>query len=291
MSIYIVTDVTCDLPQKYIDKQKDFTVINMPCRLDGREISVRPYDESSAVHDLYEAMRQGKPCTTAQVPLDEYQSLFAKLLDAGHEVIYICFTSGCSGTYQTALMARNMVLESRPGAKLFVLDSLCPSGGEGLLVHYALEKRAQGMSVEKLAQWILDNRQHIAHWFTVDDLDFLYRGGRVSKTSAFIGGMMKIKPILHVNFEGRLIPREKVAGRKRSLKALAEKYTELAVPQEGQLVVINHGDCEEDARYTADYLRKIAPAVGKIVINPICPIVGAHSGPGTVAIFFLCEAR
>ena len=291
MAFYIVTDVACDLPKSYIDKQQNFYVIPMPYRIDGQDKMYTPYDGGPSLHEFYDHLRDECAVSTAQVTLSDYQAIFSRLINQGHEVLYMCFSSGLSGTYQTAKLARSMILEEKPDAKLYVIDTLCPSGGEGMLVHYALKKRAEGMNVDETAKWVLNNRLHIAHWFTVDDLDFLYRGGRVSKSAAFLGGMLKIKPILHVNFEGKLIPREKVMGRKRALKTLAEKYVEFANPKEGQTVFIGHGDCEEDARYTADTLRKLAPSVTDIRIMPIGAIIGAHSGPGTVAIFFLCDAR
>lgn len=291
MAFWIVTDVACDLPKRYIDEQENFYVIPMPYRIDGQDHVYTPYDGGPALHEFYDALRAERVATTAQVSLNDYQRIFSKLIKQGNEVLYLCFSSGLSGSCDTATLARNMILEEIPDAKLYVIDTLCPSGGEGLLVHYALQKRREGLSIDETAQWVINNRQHIAHWFTVDDLDFLYRGGRVSKSSAFLGGMLKIKPILHVNFEGKLIPREKVMGRKHALKTLAEKYVELANPKEGQLVIIGHGDCEEDAQYTAEALKKLAPSVKDIRFWPIGAIIGAHSGPGTVAIFFLCDAR
>lgn len=291
MALYIVTDAACDLPKSFVDKQKDFCVIPMPYHLDGQEKMYVPYDGSDALHRFYDELRNGAVATTAQVSLTDYQRVFTDLVKDGHEVVYICFTSGLSGTLQTAELAKGMVLESYPNARIYILDSLCPSGGEGLLVYYALQKRDEGMDADALVKWVLAHRQNIAHWFTVDDLDFLYRGGRVSRSSAFLGGMLKIKPILNVNFEGKLIPQEKVAGRKRALKVLAEKYAELAVPKTGQTVVIGHGDCLEDAQYTADVIRHLVPDVGEILFWPIGAIIGAHSGPGTVAVFFLCASR
>lgn len=291
MSIYMLTDVACDLPQSFIDKQKDFYVFPMPYRMNGQNDVAVPDDGSDRVHNFYEALREGKNCTTSQVQLGDYQEVFTDLTNKGYELLYICFTSGCSGTYQTACMARDMVMDENPKAKIVVVDSLCPSGGEGMLNMMALKKRDEGMALDDLAEWVIGMRQHIAHWFTVDDLEHLFRGGRISKSSALIGSMMKIKPVLHVNFEGRLVAKEKVAGRKRSLKALAEKFGEFASPKDGQTLIIAHGDCREDAEYLADVLRREYQTIKDILIYQICPIVGAHSGPGTVALFFLCESR
>lgn len=201
------------------------------------------------------------------------------------------FSSGLSGTYQAALLAQEMVLEETPHARLLVVDSLCASAGEGLFVHYAIQKRAEGLSLDETAQWLIDHRQQFVHWFTVDDLDTLKRGGRVSATAAFMGSMLKIKPILHVNYEGKLIPREKVQGRKKSLKVLAEKAASLAVPKEGQTLFIGHGDCEEDAEYVLACMKALGFEPKEVLITAIGAIIGAHSGPGTLAVFFLGEER
>ncbi len=291
MSFYIVTDVASDLPKSYIEKQKDFYVISMPYTLNGKEEKYTPYDGTDALHNLYQSLGNGAQVTTAQVSLSAYTKVFKELLKAGHEVLYIGFSSGLSGSFQAATLARNTILEELPNAKLYLVDSLCASLGQGLLVDYAIKKRDSGMNIEEVASWTHQNRQNLIHWFTVDDLDFLFRGGRLSKSSAFLGSMLKIKPILHVNFEGRLIPREKVAGRKRSLRDIAEKFTSFASPKEGQTVFISHGDDEEAANYTKDLLLKAHPSIKEVLIAPIGIIIGSHSGPGTVAMFFMGEQR
>ncbi len=290
MSFWIVTDIACDLPRDYVEKQKKFIVLSMPYRLNGEDLMYNMGDESKTPA-YYDSLRDGGMATTAHVSLMDYQRTFRELTLKGESVLCITFSSGLSGSYQAAVMAQNMLLEETPNARLIVIDSLCASLGEGLLVHYALKQRDEGKSLEEVSEWLVDNRQKLIHWFTVDDLDFLRRGGRVSATAAYIGSMLKIKPVLHVNFEGKLIPREKVQGRKRLLKALAQKCAEFAVPKTGQTVFISHGDCLQDAQYVASYLRELVPSIKDILISPVDCIIGAHSGPGTVAIFFLGNGR
>ena len=290
MSFWIVTDAACDLPKSYADQVEKFTVMPMLYRLEGKDYPVALGDESTW-HGFYEALRAGKVATTAQVSAAEYQKVFRELAKQGEEILCIVFSSGLSGTYQAAKLAQDMVMEEMPGVKLLVVDSLCASAGQGLLVHYAIQKRKEGLTLEETAQWLVDNRQKLIHWFTVDDLGTLKRGGRVSATAAFMGSMLKIKPILHVNYEGKLIPREKVQGRKKSLKALAEKINEFAVPHEGQTLFISHGDCREDAEYTLECAKALGFQPKEALITTIGAIIGAHSGPGTMAVFFLGENR
>ena len=291
MGYWIVTDAACDLPKAYVDKVENITVMPMVYRMDGQDYPVTLGDESTW-HEFYQAVRAGHVATTAQVSAAEYQKVFRELVQQGREILCIVFSSGLSGTYQAATLAQTMVMEEMPGVRLLVVDSLCASAGQGLLVHYAIKKRdEEGLSLEENAQWLVDNRQKLVHWFTVDDLDTLKRGGRVSATAAFMGSMLKIKPILHVNYEGKLIPREKVQGRKKSLKVLAEKVSELAVPKEGQTLFIGHGDCREDAEYTLEYLKSLGFKPKEVLITAIGAIIGAHSGPGTLALFFLGEER
>ena len=171
------------------------------------------------------------------------------------------------------------------------VETLAASGGQGLLVYYAVQKKREGMDIDGVAEWVKDNRLRLAHWFTVDDLMFLFRGGRVSKTSAWAGTMLNIKPVMHVDDEGHLIPMEKVRGRKKSLNALVDHMRKSAVePISEQVVFITHGDCIEDAEYVAGKVREEF-GVGEVHINYVDPVIGAHSGPGTLALFFLADRR
>ena len=291
MSFYIVTDAGCDLNKEYIDRQKNLYVIPMDYTINGETFVYTSYDGSSQLLDLYNRMRNGDVPTTAQINLNDYLTLFNRLVKDGHEVLYLSLSSGLSGTFQTALLARSMVMEKNPDARLFVVDSLCASAGQGLLVHYALQMRdEQGLNAEQLADWVTENRQHINHWFTVDKLDYLHRGGRVSRSTAIVGDIMKIKPLMNVNFEGKLIVQDKVMGRKRSLKAMAEKYESTADRSRWNTVYIAHGDCEEDAMYLTEKVHEINPNAN-IQHLRVGSIIGCHTGPGIMTLFFWANAR
>ena len=232
----------------------------------------------------------GKNIVTAQVNSESWREAIEEILAGGNDLLVIAFSSGLSGTCQAAFTAAEEAREKYPDRKLEVIDSLCASAGEGLLVDYALRNRDRGMSLEENAAWVRENVQNIIHWFTVDDLMFLMRGGRVGAVSAYIGSLVKIKPILHVNEEGKLIPREKVQGRRKSIRALADKVKKNIVHPEGQLVLISHGDCEAEAQSLADMIKAELP-VAEVRLSYIGPIVGAHSGPGTLAVFFMGKGR
>ncbi len=290
MSFWVVTDVGSDISLDFLHRYEKLTVLPMPYRLDGVEKEYRVEDEA-LLKDIYRDLRDERVITTAQATVDSAVKCFEDLVRKGEQVLYVSLSGGLSGTVQSADTARELVLEKYPQAKITVVDSLLASGGEAMLVYYALKLRGEGKSLDETAQWLVSNRQRVNSWFTVDDLNFLFRGGRVSKTSALLGSMMRIKPILHVNADGKLIPREKTQGRRRSLKALADKCIELANPKSGQPVFISHGDCREDAEYLAGLVREGMPGVTDIEFFTLGTIIGAHAGPGTVAIFFLGDRR
>lgn len=285
---WIVTDSTIDMPKRYIDSQEKFRVLNMSYTMDGVSYVPDGTDENS--REIYRQLRAGKNIVTAQVNSESWREAFEEILAGGDDLLVIAFSSGLSGTCQAAFTAAEEAREKYPDRKLEVIDSLCASAGEGLLVDYALRNRDKGMSLEDNAAWVRENVQNIIHWFTVDDLMFLMRGGRVGAVSAYIGSLVKIKPILHVNAEGKLIPREKVQGRRKSIRALADKVKQNIVDPEGQLVLISHGDCEAEAQSLADMIKAELP-VAEVRLSYIGPIVGAHSGPGTLAVFFMGKGR
>lgn len=285
---WIVTDSTIDMPKSWVDAQEGFQMMCMSYIMDGQSYIPSGTDEDS--REIYKALRGGKVITTAQVNSEQWKDCFKALLEQGKDILAIVFSSGLSGTCLAAMNAAEELRPRYPDRKLEVIDSLCASAGEGLLVHYALKNRDAGMSLEDNAKWVRDNVQNLIHWFTVDDLLFLKRGGRLSAASAYLGTLIKIKPILHVDKEGHLIPREKVQGRKKSVRALAEKVKEFIVNPEGQTIFISHGDCEEEAEALAEMIRK-ETGVTDIRMSFIGPIVGAHSGPGTLAVFFLGQGR
>ena len=285
---WIVTDSTIDMPKRYVDSQEHFRVLNMSYTMDGVSYVPDGTDENS--REIYRQLRAGKNIVTAQVNSESWREAFEEILAGGNDLLVIAFSSGLSGTCQAAFTAAEEAREKYPDRKLEVIDSLCASAGEGLLVDYALRNRDKGMSLEENAAWVRENVQNIIHWFTVDDLMFLMRGGRVGAVSAYIGSLVKIKPILHVNEEGKLIPREKVQGRRKSIRALADKVKQNIVDPEGQLVLISHGDCEAEAQSLADMIKAELP-VAEVRLSYIGPIVGAHSGPGTLAVFFMGKGR
>jgi DegV family protein with EDD domain len=288
MSFWIVTDSGTDFPADYMQKQRDLTVLPMMYQIGGEFIVPDGTDESTRA--FYAKLRSGVVATTAQVNVEDWKQVFQAHLSAGREVLCITFSSALSGTYQAAETAKDEVAAAYPNGKLTVIDSRCASLGQGLLLHYALRMRDSGASLDETAQWVRDNLLKVCHWFTVDDLQFLRRGGRVSATSAYLGGIMKIKPVLHVDNEGRLIPMAKIQGRRRSLRELFNKVKETAFEPEKQTIFISHGDCLEEAQWLASVLKEELH-VKDVMLGFIGPVIGSHSGPGTMAIFFMGGPR
>lgn len=284
----IATDSTSDLPYKYLeDNHIPFIPLTFNIQgVDKKDDMGRTIDYK----DFYSKMREGEPTTTAQITMHEFISFFEPILQKGQDFIYIGFSSGLSGTFESSVMAQRELVAKYPQRKLTVIDSRCASMGEGLLVHLAVEKKKGGASYDEVVKWTEDNKLKLNHWFTVDDLHHLHRGGRVSATSAIIGSILKIKPILNVNNDGKLIPMEKATGRKHALKRLAELMEENAVDPSSQTIFISHGDSVEDAEYVASLVRERF-GVENIMINFIGPVIGSHSGPGTIALFFMGKNR
>ena len=213
-----------------------------------------------------------------------------KVLERGKDIVCVCFSSALSTTYQSAVIAANDLRSEFPEAEIHVVDSLSASLGEGLLLYLAAQQKRAGLSAAELAAWVEENRLSICHWFTVDDLNFLKRGGRVSATTAFVGTMLSIKPIMHTSDEGKLVPVGKARGRKAALKALLDSIERLAIRPEEQTMFICHADCEEEARAVA---RQIKDRFGTktVHINYIGPVIGSHTGPNTMGIFFIGTKR
>lgn len=292
MDFEIVTDSCCNLLEDMID---DFGIHVLPLTfmVDGEDEVYQSYlkGERTDLKQFYTMMREGKVFKTSLPNLAESEALFRELLGSGRDVLYIAFSSGLSGTYQALSLMAAQLQEEFPERKIHVVDSLAASGGQGLLVWYAVQHARAGESIDQVRDWLEENKLHLAHWFTVDDLMFLFRGGRVSKTAAWAGTLLNIKPVLHVDDEGHLIPMEKVRGRKKSLNALIDHMEKSAnKPISGQMVFITHGDCIEDAEYVAAKIKERF-GVKEVVINYVDPVIGAHSGPGTMALFFLADKR
>lgn len=292
MDFEIVTDSCCNLLEDMID---DFGIHVLPLTfmVDGEDEVYQSYlkGERTDLKQFYTMMREGKVFKTSLPNLAESEALFRELLSSGRDVIYLAFSSGLSGTYQALSLMAEQLREEFPERKLYVVDTLAASGGQGLLVWYAVQHARAGESIDQVRDWLEDNKLHLAHWFTVDDLMFLFRGGRVSKTAAWAGTLLNIKPVLHVDDEGHLIPMEKMRGRKKSLNALIDHMEKSAdKPISDQMVFITHGDCIEDAEYVAGKIKERF-GVKEVVINYVDPVIGAHSGPGTMALFFLADKR
>lgn len=290
MRYHILADVASDLPKHYVDQHDGLQILPMPYVMGDMEQEYKTGDEEN-IHAFYERLRQKEQSTTAQITVLTYFNAFMAVAEKGEGLLCLVLSTGISGSFSSAVLARNMVLEQHPDAEILLIDSLCASLGYGLLVHLALKNRAEGMDLQANADWLEKNRQRINHWFTVDDLDFLFRGGRVTRSTALLGGMLRVKPVMRVNELGKLVPYDKIQGRKRSLKALADKAIELSNPKEGQSYFISHGDCEEDALFVMEQIKHGLPSAKDFLIAPIGAVIGSHSGPGTMAVFFLADHR
>ena len=281
----ILTDSGCDLPGAMLEA---FNVKAVPLNLLFRGQTL---DDSvdGGIKEMYDALRAGEAASTSAVNPDGWTSLMEPELAAGRDVLVIAFSSGLSTTYQSAVIAAGDLAEKYPDRKIRVVDSRSASLGQGLLVHYACKKRDEGASLEALADWLDKNRFNLCHWFTVDDLMYLKRGGRVSAATALVGTMLQIKPVLHMDDEGHLINMSKVRGRKASVEALAKKFDELGLAGANDTVYICHGDCPEDAAYLEKLLKE--RGVKDVFIGYTGAVIGSHSGPGTLAVFFLGKQR
>lgn len=285
---WIVTDSGIDMPKAWIDRQDSFRVLSLSFLMDDVTYVSDGTDES--IKRIYNSMRDGKMLKTSQVTPDMWENCFRELLAAGHDVLTITFSGGLSGTSAAAFMAADEVREDYPDRKLLVIDSLQASAGEGLMVRYALDNRAKGMSIEDNAAWVQQNVQNFIAWFTVDDLMHLHRGGRLSATSAIVGSLVRIKPIMRVDENGKLAVYEKCPGRKRSIRVLADKIIADIVNPEGQILHISHGDCFEEAQQLADLLKAALP-IADVQISYVGSVIGAHTGPGVIAVFCKGENR
>jgi len=289
MKPYIITtDTTCDLPEDYI-KQHSIGIIPIYYNLNG---TIYGDDNQLEPKAFYNIMRSGAMPTTMAANPDIVKNTFTRYLDEGFDILHIAFSSALSGSCSVAETVAVEIREERPDANIIIVDSLCASMGEGLLVHKAVELKEKGKTLDEVRDWLETNKLNICHIFTVDDLHHLHRGGRVSRTSAIIGSLINIKPVLHVDNEGRLIPLVNVRGRKKALANLVEQMESRIKDYQpaNDIVFISHGDCEEDAAALADMIKERF-GISKFLINYVCPTIGAHSGPGTLALFFMGKER
>lgn len=291
MAEYIIsTDTSCDFPLEYV-KQYQLPLVTLFYSIDG-VTGENGCPSSDVLKNFYDKMRAGSMTKTQQASIEDTEKVFREILKEGKDILHIAFSSGLSGTANAARLAAENMMEEFPGRKIIVIDSLCASLGQGLLVDYALKLQQQGKTMEETAKWLEDHIQNICHLFTVEDLKYLQRGGRISKTTALVGTMIGIKPVLHVDPEGKLVSISKVRGRKQSIQALVNKMEENIGKYRGekQPIFISHGDCIEDANYLAELVKERF-GYDEFLINDVGPTIGAHSGPGTLALFFMGETR
>ncbi len=291
MSEYIiVTDSSGDLGEEMV-KEMDVSVLPLSFTIRGTTLRNYPDNREMSPKEFYQLIRDGEMPTTSAVNMQQYVDFLTPVLESGKDVLVLAFSSGLSATCQSARLAAEELRGQFPERKIFVVDTLCASLGQGLLVWYACSKRKAGERIEEVRDWCEANKLKVCHWFTVNDLMHLKRGGRVSAATAVVGTMLQIKPVMHVDDEGHLINVAKARGRKASLDALVAKVGETAIDPAGQpLMLISHSDCEEDANYVADRIKELYH-VENVVCNFIGPVIGSHTGTGCVALFFLGEPR
>ena len=283
MSNFVITaDSTVDLPKEFLE-EKQVPVVSLSYIIDG---ATYKDGEGLTSKEFYDKIREGAMPTTSQVNPEQARDLFEPILKEGTDILHIAFTSGLSGTYNSCRIAAEELSEEYPDRKIIVVDSLCAASGGGMLLYKALELKEQGKSLDEIAAWVEDNKLNVCHDVTVDDLFHLHRGGRVSKTSAVLGTIIKIKPIIHVNDEGKLIVIGKERGRKKALQTLVERMEEKSQGFENDIVMITHGDALEDAEYVKGLI-KDKFGITNIMINPLGTVIGSHTGPGVIALFYM----
>jgi len=285
----IVTDSAADLPLALV-QELDLTVVPLRFTFGETTYEDHPDRRDMAIEAFYDRLRKGEMATTSAINVGDYQEALRPILESGRDVLLLVFTSALSTTYQSAMIATEELKEEFPERKIMVVDTLAASLGQGLLVWYAANMKKEGKSLEEIRDWVEENKLHMLHWVAVDDLYHLKRGGRVSATTAVVGSMLAIKPIIHVDNEGRLINVGKVRGRGPSLNHIADKVLELAEPKQDQMVFIVHSDCLEEAQKVGEKL-KAAGLAKDVVYNFIGPVIGAHTGPGTIAVFAMGTER
>lgn len=289
MSNYvIVTDSSCDLPAAVADK---LGLVIIPLSVFIREQVYQNYLDEREIrsHDFYEMLREKSMASTSAANIANFLTVMEPLVQAGLDVLYLGFSSALSGTFQAGKMATEELAARYPERKLFAVDTLCASMGQGLLVTLTAEQQQRGATIEEARDFAENTKPHILHWFTVEDLFFLKRGGRVSATTATVGTLLHIKPVMHVDNAGRLINMEKARGRRQSILNITGKIIDRAIDLKGQTVYISHGDCPEEAQQMADIV--MAAGARDTLISPVGPVIGSHSGPGTLAIFCVGTER
>lgn len=284
----IITDTTADLPESYI-RENELGIMVVPYIMDGIP---QGEERKMEVKEFYDRMRGGMMPTTSQINPETAKEYLNGFLEESRQLLVLSFSSGLSGTCGNVSLAAREIMEERPDCRIVVADTLCASLGEGLLVHKAVQLKKEGKSLDETAQWVEAHKENLVHVFTVDDLFHLHRGGRVSKATAIVGTLAGIKPLLHVDEQGHLTAVGKVRGRKKSLQSLVDMMEKQVGSwrDKNDCIFISHGDCAEDA----DYVKQLVEErFGRkdFLINEIGPTIGTHSGPGTVALFFMGDVR
>jgi len=285
----IFTDATADLNEYLIWGLPPIEIMPMPVEIGGREYQCGPDGDISA-EQFYELQRNGCFASTSQINPAMFAEYFEPCLKMGKDILYLCFTSGLSGTYQSACLCIRELEEKYPERKILCVDTLCASVGEGFLVHEALKKQANGMNIDDLYQWVMEYRLKVCHWFTVDTFEHLKHGGRVSAASAAVGTVLQIKPLLHVDEEGKLKVAEKPRGRKKAIASQLSRMEKGWCPQIAKTVIIGHGDNSEAAAVLKTEVFKKFPEA-EIYLADIGPVIGSHTGPGMLALIYMGDNR
>ncbi len=292
MANYIIScSAPADLSAQHLESI-DVKFLKFHYSLDGKEM-LDDLGQSMPADDFYNAMKNGADTKTSQIPVGEYIDYFTPLLEAGNDVIHVELSSGISGSYRSAVNAQKTLAEEFPDRKIIIVDSLAASSGFGLLVDLAAAKRAEGLTIEELEAWLNENKLKLHHWFFSTDLTFFVKGGRVSKTAGFVGGVLNICPLLFVNYEGKLIPHSKIRTKKRVIEAIVDKMAEYAEngTEYSEKCYLSNSMCREDAEAVANLVKERFPNVKEVLINNIGTTIGSHTGPGTVALFFMGSDR
>ena len=291
MAFDIFTDSSCNLPNDRIE-QYDLNVVSLTLIIEGEPVSSSEKNNEAGYKEIYGLLRERKNISTSCINTAVFVEEFEKSLEKGNDVLYIGFSSALSETFNCGRAAVEELKAKYPERKLVAIDSLCASLGEGLYVSYAARMRLEGKSLEEVVSWLENNKMRLCHYFTVDDLYWLFKGGRVSKASFLIANMAKIKPLMRTSEEGKLVPVRNVIGRKKSLIEVADSICARIEGQnpEEQEIFISHGDCLEDAKFVADRISSKVKVKG-FLFHYVDPVIGAHSGPGTIAAFCLGDHR
>lgn len=287
MRDYVITvNSTVDLPKEWLEERK-VPVISLKYTIDNETYTDM---EGLSSKEFFEKLRDGKMATTSQINPEEARAQLEPFLKEGKDVLHLGFSSGLSGTYNSMRIAGEELKEEYPEAKIIIIDTLCACLGEGLLLYKALQLKEAGKTIEDTAKWVEENKLHICHNVTVDDLFHLHRGGRISKASAVLGSVVQIKPIIHMDENGKLQVIGKERGRKKSLNKIVDMAVEQIKGWDNDIAMITHGDCQEDAEYVAKLVRERL-GIENILINNIGTVIGSHTGPGVVAVFVMGNKR